>query len=132
MNATQAKLLSGYGLGALALGYAVYAGNSIGSTAPDKTLNVLLCVAGGVFGWIAGMLITPSEDERKDFSKVGGALMTFITGFLLAKFEPMLDTELRQGVDASGILIRSLLFGVSFGVGALFVFVGRKYWRNDV
>ena len=130
MNTTQAKLLSGYGLGALALGYAVYAGNSIGADAPDKTLNVLLCVAGGVFGWIAGMLITPHEDEKKDFSRVGGALMTFITGFLLAKFEPLLDSELTEGQITSSVIIRTLLFAVSFGVGALFVFVGRKYWRE--
>lgn len=130
MHPTQAKLLSGYSLGALALGYAVYAGHSIGTNAPDKTLNVLLCVAGGVFGWIAGMLITPNEDERKDFSKVGGALMTFVTGFLLAKFEPLLDSELSEGPNTSSIMIRSLLFAVSFGVGALFVFVGRKYWRE--
>jgi hypothetical protein len=87
------KLLSGYGLGAVALGYAVYAGHSIGIDPTDKVLNVLLCVAGGVFGWIAGMLITPREDERTDFSKVGGALMTFVTGFLLAKFEPLAATE---------------------------------------
>lgn len=123
------KLLSGYGLGALALGYAVYAGHSIGANPTDKTLNVLLCVSGGVFGWIAGMLITPREDERSDFSKVGGALMTFVTGFLLAKFEPLLNAELEAGTDATGMLIRSLLFAVSFGVGALFVFVGRKYWQ---
>ena len=131
MNSTQAKLLSGYGLGALALGYAIVAGHAIGTTPSDKTLNVLLCVAGGVFGWIAGMLVTPGADERKDFSKVGGALMTFITGFLLAKFEPLLDARLNEGSNNSDILIRSLLFAVSFGVGALFVFVGRKYWRDD-
>ena len=132
MNVTHAKLLSGYGLGAAAMAYAIYAGSSIGSTPTDKTLNVLLCVAGGVFGWITGMLITPGADEKKDFSKVGGALMTFVTGFLLAKFEPLLDMELKDGADTSAILVRSLLFAVSFGVGALFVFVGRKYWRNNV
>ena len=122
------KLVSGYVLGTVALIYALYAGHSIGVDATDKTLNVLLCVSGGVFGWIAGMLITPREDERSDFSKVGGALMTFVTGFLLAKFEPLLNAELQAGTNTTFMLIRSLLFAVSFGVGALFTFVGRKYW----
>ena len=131
MNSTQAKLIAGYGLGTLALGYAIIAGHTIGATPSDKTLNVLLCVAGGVFGWIAGMLVTPGADERKDFSKVGGALMTFVTGFFLAKFEPLLDARLSDGSSSSDMLIRSLLFAVSFGVGALFVFVGRKYWRDN-
>jgi hypothetical protein len=131
MQATQLKLVSGYVLGTLALGYAIIAGHSIGTTPSDKTLNVLLCVAGGVFGWIAGMLVTPGADEKKDFSRVGGALMTFITGFFLAKFEPLLDARLSAGSDNGDMLIRSLLFAVSFGVGALFVFVGRKYWRDN-
>jgi hypothetical protein len=125
-----AKLVSGYSLGAIALGYSIYAGHSIGVDEEARTLNVLLCVAGAVTGWIAGTLITPFEDERKDFSRVGGALMTFITGFLLAKFEPILDSQLKAAPGASIMLIRSLLFGVSFCVGALFVFVGRRYWRQ--
>jgi hypothetical protein len=124
-----AKLLSGYGLGALALGYAVYAGHSIGVDQTARTLNVLLCVAGGVFGWIAGTLLTPRKEEKNDFARVGGALMTFITGFLLAKVEPLIDAQLKAGSDPSGMLIRVLLFSVSFAVGALFVFVGRRYWQ---
>ena len=52
MNASRSKLMSGYVLGGLALFYTVYAGNSIGTDAASRTLNVLLCVAGGVFGWI--------------------------------------------------------------------------------
>lgn len=131
LDSAHVKLISGYALGSLALGYSVYAGHSVGADQTQKTLNVLLCVGGGVFGWIAGMLITPRPDEKEDFSKVGGALMTFVTGFLLAKVEPSLDAAVKQGTDPSGMIIRALLFSVSFGVGALFVFVGRKYWRRD-
>jgi hypothetical protein len=122
----------GYGLGTLALGYAVYAANAIGDTVLDKTFNVLLCTAGGVFGWIAGMLITPSKEEKEDFSRVGGALMTFITGYVLAKFDPVINTSLAQPTALPVVLTRSLLFGISFGVGAVFVFVGRRYWPSDV
>jgi uncharacterized membrane protein (DUF485 family) len=123
-----AKLLWGYGLGSLVLGYAVYAGHSIGADQTARTLNVLLCAAGGVFGWIAGTLITPRQDEKQEFSRVGSALMTFVTGFLLAKIEPLLDSGLKTGSDQRGMLIQILLFSVSFAVGAIFVFVGRRYW----
>jgi len=128
---TTLKLFSGYALGTLALGYAVYAGHSVGADPTEKALNVLLCVGGGVFGWIAGMLLTPFEDERSDFSRVGGALLTFVTGYLLAKVDPLLNAQLQAGGAAPGLMIRSLLFAVSFGVGALFVFVGRRYWRDQ-
>jgi len=125
------KLATGYVLGALAFSYAVYAGQTIGASNTESVLNVLLCVAGGVFGWIAGILITPRADEKKDFLKIGGALMTFITGFALAKIEPILDAGLANGTVDLNAVIGGLLFAVCFGVGALFVFVGRKYWQED-
>ena len=92
---------------------------------------MLLCVAGGVFGWITGILITPRKNDRKYFARIGGALITFITGFILAKVEPLLDAQLQMKSEITPILIKALLFGVSFGIGALFVFVGRKYWQDD-
>ncbi len=43
------KLAIGYSLGTLAFGYAVYAGHSVGENTVASTMNVLVCVAGGVF-----------------------------------------------------------------------------------
>jgi len=130
LESTTVKLIAGYALGSAALSYSIYAGHSVGSDHTQKVLNVLLCVAGGVFGWIAGVLITPGPGEHEDFSKVGGALMTFISGLFLGKIEPLLEAAVKNGSNQYDMTIRSLLFTVSFGVGALFVFVGRKYWRD--
>ena len=74
--------------------------------------------------------LTPREGEVRDFAKIGGALFTFVTGFLLAKIEPLFDAQV-VGSEPNTVLIVALLFGVCFGVGALFVFVGRKYWQGD-
>ncbi|NOI77346.1 hypothetical protein F0224_16795 [Vibrio coralliilyticus] len=125
------KLIIGYTLGTIAFVYAIYAAFTFGVSKQDSAFNVLLCVAGGLFGWITGILLTPKEDEKKDFSKIGGALFTFVTGFLLAKLEPIFDAEL-NGQEPSTMLTAVLLFVVCFGVGALFVFVGRKYWQDDI
>jgi len=116
----------------MAFTYVLYAAKLLGENSlSPSTTNILWCIAGGTFGWIAGILITPHKDEKKDFSKIGGVLMTFITGFVLAKFEPLLDSALENGADSvfvkSGFVNVTLLFAVSFSLGALFVFVGRKY-----
>ncbi|MCV6611697.1 MAG: hypothetical protein OIF55_13060 [Amphritea sp.] len=125
------KLIIGYALGTFAFLYATYAAHTFGTNEEESAFNVLLCVAGGLFGWITGILLTPRDDEKKDFSKIGGALFTFVTGFLLAKLEPLFDAEL-NGEEPSTMLTAALLFVVCFGVGALFVFVGRKYWQDEI
>ena len=126
MTADNVKVTIGYILGAAAFIYVLYAAHSLGNTPSASTTNILWCIAGGTFGWIAGILLTPHKKEMKDFAKIGGALMTFISGFVLAKFEPLLDSALENGTD-SGFVSVTLLFAVSFSLGALFVFVGRKY-----
>ena len=76
-------------------------------------------------------MLTPKNDpEAKDFQKIGGAILTFVTGYLLAKTDPLFDAAVESGTLES-LLGRALLLGSTFLIGALFVFVGRKYWHDD-
>jgi len=96
----------------------------------SRSINVLVCLLGGVSGWITGLLLTPTPPEKQAFHRIGSALIAFVSGFLMAKLEPLFQASASKGSDIRSILFSLLLFGVSFGVGALFVFVGRKYWRD--
>jgi len=125
------KLLPGYLIGALVFIYTLYAGYTLGINEKESIFNVLLCLAGGLAGWITGILITPKKGEKAEFQKIGGVLMTFVTGFLLAKLEPLLDFQQNVASGNNDIINGVLLFSVSFGVGALYVFVGRKYWQSE-
>jgi hypothetical protein len=72
------KVGSGYLLGSAAFAFCVYAAWNVGS---HQLLQVLLCIFGGVFGWVVGILITPlNEGEKKQFSDYAKAVSTLISG----------------------------------------------------
>ena len=69
--------------------------------------------------------------EIQDFEKIGGAIATFLGGFVLAKAETLFSAGIESGAVFSALFAgRIVLFATTFALGALFVFVGRKYWRD--
>ena len=99
----------------------------------NRPLNYLLCIFGGVFGWVAGILLSPgTKREQEKFSEYGSAIITFISGFLVAKLESVFKAIIDPANPHLSIVFsRTLLFGCMFFLGTLFVFVGREYWKPE-
>src|SRR5688572_4411533 len=101
----------GYGLGlfvVIAIGWGVLSqGNS-------ASLNLLIVVAGGLTGWIVGMLMTPvSQTEQKAFPEYGKALTTFAAGYLVAKADKLFDLYFKDGSAIDELLIGRLAMLIS-------------------
>jgi hypothetical protein len=117
------KVLFGYILGVLALAACLY----IAAHLPSPQFNVLVCISGGVVGWIVGILATPrSPAQGQQFFSYGKAISTFFGGYAVSKLNAFFPKE---GALTLTSLVTSqlLLFGTAFCLGALFTFVGRDY-----
>lgn len=122
------KIGSGYVLGAVAFGFCLYAASTVGS---QPYFQVLLCVFGGLLGWVVGIFITPlNEGEKKQFSEYAKAISAVFSGFLLAKLESVVQATPAGAFGGDILLTRSLLFFSCFLVGTLFTFMGRRYVRG--
>ena len=124
------KIGSGYALGAIAFGFCLYAASTVGAL---PFLQVLLCIFGGLLGWVIGILITPlNEGEKKQFSEYAKAVTAVVSGFVVAKIDAVSQSALSAMANSNGelLLTRSLLFFSCFLVGALFTFMGRRYVRG--
>jgi hypothetical protein len=101
-------------------------------TPPDmspRQLNLVILIAGGLVGWIVGMLITPvSPKEQAVFSDAGKALSAFVTGYLVAKIDRIFDVAMKQDGNVNGLFVGRLLMFISmFALGVLATFVWRSY-----
>jgi hypothetical protein len=94
-----------------------------------RQLNLVILIAGGLVGWVVGMLITPvSPKDQVIFSETGKALSTFVAGYLVAKIDRIFDIAMRQDSNVNGLFVGRLLMFVSmFALGVLATFVWRSY-----
>jgi hypothetical protein len=94
-----------------------------------RQLNLVILIAGGLVGWIVGMLITPvSPKEQAVFSETGRALSIFVAGYLVAKLDRVFDIAMKQDGNVNGLLVgRLLMFVSTFALGVLATFVWRSY-----
>jgi hypothetical protein len=113
---------------ALGMVYAALAMKTPADVSP-RQLNLVILIAGGLVGWLVGMLITPvAPKEQAIFSETGKALSTFVTGYLVAKIDRIFDIAMKQDGNVNGLLVGRLLMFVSmFALGALATFVWRSY-----
>jgi len=87
----------GYGLallGALALVWA-----SFEFASADSRFNIVLLVGGGLIGWVMGVLLTPGLANQTSFSPYGTAILAFVGGYVVGKFDRIFDLSFRQPGD---------------------------------
>ena len=121
----------GFSFAALCLLGIVYAALAM-KTPEDvspRQLNLVILIAGGLVGWVVGMLITPvSPKEQAIFSETGRALSTFVAGYLVAKIDRIFDIAMKRDENANGLFVgRLLMFVSAFALGALATFVWRSF-----
>jgi hypothetical protein len=112
----------------LGIFYAALASKTPADLSP-RQLNLVILIAGGLVGWVVGMLITPvSPKDPVVFSDTGRALSTFVAGYLVAKIDRIFDIATRKDDNVNGLLVGRLLMFVSmFALGVLATFVWRSY-----
>lgn len=92
------------------------------------SMNLTVFVAGWASGWFAGTLVAPyDEGEAGLFSKISKGIWAFVSGFLLAKIDPMLNASIFPLNEV--VQFRVLLFLSVAVIVMLIVFFARKYGR---
>ena len=68
----------------------------IAPTMEDAYLNAAFMVTFSAVGWAAGMILSPdSRLEEKKFTSLWKGISLFISGYLLSKIDPLVDTLLK-------------------------------------
>ncbi|HLZ64999.1 MAG TPA: hypothetical protein VKQ29_02150 [Aliidongia sp.] len=99
-------------------------------------LNLIVFVTGWATGWVAGTLVAPyDKDEAALFSKISKGIWAFLSGYLLAKVDPIFQSLHESRVIPLGeaALFRILLFSSVTIIVMLIVFFARNYanWHRD-
>lgn len=104
---------------------------NVTSAAQDQYVNLGLLVIGILLGWAVGIVLTPyTRTETSTFAQVTKVVSAFLTGYLVAKVDPLVTRLLTpemllQPVNGARLV---LLVG-GFLVGAIVAFVFRSYAR---
>jgi len=92
-------------------------------------LTYILCISGCILGWLIGIVTTPYDDD--DAKKIGNfskMIGTFLSGYLLSKFDGIISKMLNPDTFFSSTFgLRFLLFVSFFVISWIVVFVFRLY-----
>jgi len=94
-----------------------------------RLITLSLMCLGGAVGYALGIFLSPfTQSEETEFAKVGKLVSAVVTGFVLAKLGPALDSV----VSSQVLFVPTNLFRLTSFVGcmlltAITVFVHRKY-----
>jgi D-alanyl-lipoteichoic acid acyltransferase DltB (MBOAT superfamily) len=101
----------------------------MGADTKGISINATIMILGCTFGWLLGTLITPYDTkERADFSAYAKAASAFISGYVIAKIDKVIEHILSPTFlfeDAAGF--RMMLFVASFCLCLLLTFIFRRY-----
>ncbi|MCI0513786.1 hypothetical protein L0128_11275 [candidate division KSB1 bacterium] len=103
---------------------------ALGRISPQSiALNLLLVVFGLALGWLLGILVSPySSREAKKCSEYAKVLGVFVSGYLVAKIDPVIAALFNPTFVLDFIPgFRLIAFLVSLTIGLLITFVFRQY-----
>jgi hypothetical protein len=106
-----------------------YLGNIVAAgDMAQYSLTVAVLLAGGAFGWVIGIFISPLPKESKQFQSYAKAVAAGFSGYALAKIDPVLSELIKpQGGIPLQNAFRFLGFMVAFIIAMLGVFGWRRY-----
>ena len=94
----------------------------------EYSLTAAILIAGGAIGWVIGILISPFPDEKDQFQLYSKAVAAGISGYGIAKLDPIIHKLLEANVPhRAEIAFRLLGFLVTFIVAMLATFGSRRY-----
>jgi D-alanyl-lipoteichoic acid acyltransferase DltB (MBOAT superfamily) len=93
------------------------------------TLNLSTLVLGITLGWLAGFIVTPyTKQEEKQFLTYSKAISVFVSGYLVAKINDVVERMLSPDhLFQTIVVFRGMVFVSAFIVALLITFIYRKY-----
>jgi hypothetical protein len=92
-------------------------------------LFVLSALFGASLGWVVGILISPyTQKEQSAFGELAKLVYGFITGYVLSKFAPVLQTAISNSNLHTWVVVGVGL--VSFFTAVALTYISRRYWVN--
>jgi hypothetical protein len=95
----------------------------------EAAVTLAIELFGAALGWVVGVAISPYDpDEGARFAAYAGAASTFVTGYLVAKIDPLVNKLLLPtSLEGSGPVVRALGFATAFLACLLWVHATRSY-----
>ena len=111
-------------LGGALVVLAFYVGQGTEARAP-----LLVLVTGASAGWLLGVVVSPYDSrETKAFPKYVGAVSAFVSGYVVSKFDRVLENLLQPEFVTSAIGAFRLLGGLcALLLGLLVTYIYRSY-----
>jgi hypothetical protein len=114
--------------------FGLYLWNYSATANPQWTL--LLCgTIGAALGWCAGIMVSPyGSTERESFSAVGKLIYGFLSGYVVSKIDPLVNSLVGVPGNATSqinpvAIVGALIAVTCFAVAATLTYVSRSYWR---
>jgi hypothetical protein len=98
----------------------------------ERVMHIAVMVLGASLGWIISILASPyGETEQKQFSQIVKDVSVFLSGYALAKIDPIIARILSPDALLSNQtnIVRTLLFLSAFLLSLLLTFEHRQYGR---
>src|SRR5262249_46226834 len=90
--------------------------------------SVVVGLTGIVIGWLIGVLVSPFRWEESKFTDYGKALVTFVSGYVLSKIDPLIRAATGEGGALSeDYLFRIGLFTICLGCSLIGMYIFRRY-----
>lgn len=126
------KIGASYMFGTASIAYCLYAAATEGTA---HHLQILICILGGIIGWILGLYLTPdSESEKKRFGDAVKIVAALATGFGLGKADELILWMKPYFANGPQDLmsLRTLLFSCCLLIGGLFTYISRLHIRDEL
>jgi len=105
----------------------------VGSNLEAKIVTFALFILGLALGWLFGTIATPYDrSEEQLFAKYVTMITTFVSGFLVAKADPIITEFFTTKTFADSLIVfRAIAFSVAFLLSLIVVFIYRMYVFAD-
>lgn len=101
----------------------------IGDSAAAYAMNFAILILGTSVGWLIGTVISPYDTkEQGDFSAYAKAVSAFVTGYLVAKVDKIIEHLFSPTfLSAPEAAFRMVLFLSAVLIAMLVTFINRRY-----
>jgi hypothetical protein len=106
----------------------------LGADSHAYLVNWVICLFGAVVGWGVGLMSSPSsEQESAKFSGVTKTVSAFLSGYILSKLDPLIQTVLQSDqFFQEAVLVRIAFFLTTFFLSMVIVYINRVYFLNVI
>jgi uncharacterized membrane protein YeaQ/YmgE (transglycosylase-associated protein family) len=123
--ATVNRIGLGIGIGSIVVLGVV--GAVAGSTPPVWTLNLGVVFVAVAVGVLVGFLVSPYEDEAKNFGTYAKYLLAIVSGYMASKLDRAIEGAITAATTQPEVALRILIFLAVFLASLLVTFVARRY-----